>query len=553
MSLKPHNSYQVPQDTAEVARAIFPDGNLYLQMYDTFGTLFEDEDFATLFPQDGQPAEAPFRLMLVLILQFMENLSDRQAADAVRSRIDWKYLLCLKLNDTGFHYSILSEFRTRLLKGEIEKMLFEKILACFRNKDLLKGYRQQRTDSTNVLGAIRAINRLELVGETMRRALNTLSIAVPEWMLANSHSEWIDRYGDRFEDSKLPRSETKREALAEEIGADGLTLFNSLFDNSAPGWLRELPAIKILWRVWIQNYTWRDDERLRWRTNDELPPSSKFISSPYDEDAHYSKKRSTSWVGYKVHLTETCTEDAPHIITHVETTPATTPDSDMTLDIQLDLKAKDLLPHTHLVDLGYIDAGILVASQDEFGLDLVGPAKGDYKWQARAGEGFAAANFQIDWQKQKAICPAKKESISWTTAFDRFKLEVVKIKFSQKDCVPCLFRPQCTHAKKNPRRTITLRSQRQFQAQHDSREREKTDAFKKLYARRAGVEGTLSQGVRSFDMRRTRYIGLAKTHLQHLLIAIAMNLVRAVRWLSGEKLAVTRQSAFVKLLQTSVA
>jgi transposase len=250
MSLKPHNSYQVPQDTAEVARAIFPDGNLYLRMYDAFGTLFEDEDFATLFPQDGQPAEAPFR--------------------------------------------------SRLLKGEIEKMLFEKVLACFRNKDLLKGYRQQRTDSTNVLGAIRAINRLELVGETMRRALNSLSTTVPEWMLANSHPEWIDRYGDRFEDSKLPRSETKREALAEEIGADGLTLFNSLFDNSAPGWLREIPAIKLLWRVWIQNYTWRDDERLRWRTNDELPPSSKFISSPYDEDAHYSKKRSTSWVGYKV-------------------------------------------------------------------------------------------------------------------------------------------------------------------------------------------------------------------------------------------------------------
>jgi transposase len=128
----------------------------------------------------------------------------------------------------------------------------------------------------------------------------------------------------------------------------------------------------------------------------------------------------------------------------------------MTLDIQLDLKAKDILPHTHLVDLGYIDAGILVASQDEFGLDLVGPAKGDYKWQARAGEGFAAENFQIDWLKQQAICPANKESISWTTAFDRFKLEVEKVKFSQKDCVPCLFRPECTHAKKNPRRTITL-------------------------------------------------------------------------------------------------
>lgn len=348
MSLKPQDSYVVPQDTAEVARAIFPDGNLYLQMYDTFGTLFQDEDFAALFPQDGQPAEAPFRLMLVLILQFLENLADRQAADAVRTRIDWKYLLCLKLTDSGFHYSVLSEFRARLLKGDVEQVLFEKILACFRDKDLLQGYKQQRTDSTHILGAIRAVNRLELVGETIRRALNTLAVAAPEWMRANSQPDWIDRYGDRVEDARLPKSETKRESLAEEMGADGLTLFNSLFESSAPTWLRELPAIKTLWRVWIQNFTWQEEGRLRWRIDDEIPPSAVFISSPYDEGAHYSKKRSTSWVGYKVHLTETCTEDAPHLITHVETTAATTTDNDMTLDIQMDLKAINLLPQVHL-------------------------------------------------------------------------------------------------------------------------------------------------------------------------------------------------------------
>ncbi len=248
-----------------------------------------------------------------------------------------------------------------------------------------------------------------------------------------------------------------------------------------------------------------------------------------------------------MHLTETCTEDAPHVITHVETTPATTPDSELTLDVQTALKAKNLLPQEHLVDLGYIDAGILAASQDEFGIDLIGPAKGDYRWQARADEGFAAENFQVDWQQQVAICPANKTSSSWTEALDARKLEVIKIKFSQKDCVPCQFRLKCTRAKKSPRRTLTLRSHRQFLAQQAAREREKTVDFKERYARRAGVEGTISQGVRSFDLRRTRYIGLAKTHLQHLLIAIAINLVRIVRWLAGEKLAATRQSPFSKL------
>jgi transposase len=393
---------------------------------------------------------------------------------------------------------------------------------------------------------------LELVGESLRRALNTLATVVPDWMRTHTQSGWTDRYRDRIEDARLPKGDTKRLALAEEIGADGLSLFHSLFEENAPSWLRELPAIRALQRVWIQNYTWQE-ERLRWRNTEELPPSALMISTPYDEEAHYSKKRSTSWVGYKVHLTETCTEDAPHVITHVETTPSTTPDSELTLGIQTALQAKDLLPHEHLVDLGYIDAGILVASQDDFGIDLIGPAKGDYRWQSRANEGFAAENFQVDWQQQVAICPANKTSSSWTKALDGRQLEVIKIKFSRKDCAPCQFRPQCTHAKKSPRRTITLRSQRQFLAQQAAREREKTADFKKRYSRRAGVEGTISQGVRAFDLRRTRYIGLVKTHLQHLLIAIAINLVRVTRWLTGEKLSVTRQSPFTKLHQPILA
>ncbi len=289
MSLKSQNSYTVPQDTASVIQAIFPNGHPYLQMYETFGSIFQDNDFVELFPREGQPAEAPFRLMVVLILQFLENLTDRQVADAVRTRIDWKYLLCLELTDTGFHYSVLSEFRTRLLKGKAEQRLFEKGLACFREKGFLKGQRQQRTDSTHILGAIRAINRLELVGETMRQALNTLATVTPDWMRTHSQFDWINRYRDRIEDARLPKSETKRIALAEEMGADGLVLFNSLFEEDAPPWLRELPAIQTLWRVWIQNYTWQE-ERLRWRTVDELPPSALMISTPYDKEAHYSKK-----------------------------------------------------------------------------------------------------------------------------------------------------------------------------------------------------------------------------------------------------------------------
>jgi len=143
MSLQPRSDYTVPAETARVAHAVFPNGNIYLQLYDSLGSLFQDEDFAALFPPDGQPALSPLRLVLVLILQFAEGLSDRQAADAVRSRIDWKYLLCLELTDPGFDYSVLSEFRARLIESGWEQKLFDRLLEQFRTRGLLKARGQQ--------------------------------------------------------------------------------------------------------------------------------------------------------------------------------------------------------------------------------------------------------------------------------------------------------------------------------------------------------------------------------------------------------------------------
>src|SRR6266536_2046713 len=175
-----------------------------MRIYDTLGAIFRDHDFAALFSATGQPAVSPVRVALATILQFAEGLSDRQSADAVRSRIDWKYLLCLELTDPGFDHTVLSEFQTRLLDGEAELLLFDTLLSQFRELGLLKPRGKQRTDSTHVLAAIRALNRLECVGETMRHALNTLAVAAPDWLLAQSQAPWVDRYGPRVEDYRLP-------------------------------------------------------------------------------------------------------------------------------------------------------------------------------------------------------------------------------------------------------------------------------------------------------------------------------------------------------------
>src|SRR3954449_13626705 len=128
MSLPPRPTPPVPEPTARVARAAFPKGNPYLRLRDELGAIFGDDDFADLYPRRGQPALPPWRLALVTVLQFREGLSDRRAADAVRARIDWKYLLGLELTDPGFDASVLSEFRSRLLAGEAEGLLLERLL-----------------------------------------------------------------------------------------------------------------------------------------------------------------------------------------------------------------------------------------------------------------------------------------------------------------------------------------------------------------------------------------------------------------------------------------
>ncbi|HEV2124946.1 MAG TPA: transposase, partial [Chloroflexota bacterium] len=334
--------------------------------------LYEDTDFAPLFPAVGPPGLPPWRLALVTVMQFLENLSDRQAADAVRARIDWKYALGLELTDPGFDASVLSEFRTRLVAGGAEAQLFETLLARCRSRGLLKAGGRQRTDSTHVLAKVRALNRLEVVGETLRHALNALAVAAPDWLRPRLAPEWAERYGPRVDDYRLPSGQQERIALAETIGRDGMRLLTAVYAPVAPTWLREIPAIETLRQVWVQQYT-PTDGLVHWRSAADVPPASIFISSPYDPDARYAKKRETSWVGYKVHLTETCDDDTPHLITHVETTQAPLVDSDVTTAIHQALQAQDRLPTTHFVDTGYVDADLLVTSQRDFGVDLLGP------------------------------------------------------------------------------------------------------------------------------------------------------------------------------------
>jgi transposase len=210
------------------------------------------------------------------------------------------------------------------------------------------------------------------------------------------------------------------------------------------------------------------------------------------------------------------------------------------------LADKGLLPSVHVVDTGYVDAEHLLTSPNHYEIELLGPVRRDGSWQAKAGQGFDISCFGIDWQAQRVTCPSGRTSQSWRPRTDDYGHPVIEIRFARSDCLACPSRPQCTKGKTNPR-LLKLKLQAEHEALQVARQRQASAEFKERYKIRAGIEGTISQGTRSFELRRSRYIGLAKTHFQHVATAVAMNLTRVVAWLMEIPKAHTRRSRFAAL------
>ncbi len=246
MSYHPQPITPIPDETSRIARAAFPVGTLAMDVRDDLADLYTDRDFADLFAARGQAAACPWRLAVVTILKFLEGLTDRQAADAVRSRLDWKYLLGLALTDTGCHFTVPHALRTRLIAGRAELRLLTVMLERRQRDGLLKARGRQRTDATHVLAAVRTMNRLEIVGETLRFALNRLATVAPDWLRAQVTPDWFARYSVRVENYRLPKAETGRVALAATIAADGVHLLRAARDPQAPAAVRTAPALDIL-------------------------------------------------------------------------------------------------------------------------------------------------------------------------------------------------------------------------------------------------------------------------------------------------------------------
>ncbi len=425
-------------------------------------------------------------------------------------------------------------------------MLLEKLLECCDEFGLLKGKRQPRTAATYVVAAVQSLTLLELVGETMLSTLNELAVLTPEWLRENMKSEWVNRYGLRFDGHNLPISKSKREVLAITIGEDGFLQLEAAYTAEAPDVLSESRMLEVLRRIWVQQY-YREEDDTHWRTkkNYGQPPAGVMISSPRELDIHDCVKRTTEGKGYKVHLTETCEGGQPRLITQVETTTSSIHDVKMTEKIQEDLIERNLQPETQIVDQGYVEIELLLRSQQK-GIDLLGPVASGKNWPAKVEGAFDHDQFAVDWEQEQAKCPTGKISKSFYHRKTRRGTPNFTITFRKSDCLPCKHRSKCTRAKTTGR-TLTLYPQKIHAAQLAARDRQETEAFKQQYKKRAGIEGTISQGVRKMGVRKSRYIGLPRTSLPHLATAAAINLFRVLDWLIGERPIDTPVPAFVAL------
>jgi transposase len=480
-------------------------------------------------------------------MQFAENLPDRRAADAVHARIDWKYALGLELTDPGFDFSVLSGFRDRLLEGGAEQLLLEKMLQRFTERGWVRARGAQRTDSTHVLSAVRALNRIEIVGETMRATLNALAVAAPEWLRERVPEGWFSRYGRPVYDD-LPKGIPARKEYAEAVGKDGRLLLSWIGAEDSPefSWLGKIPAVGLLERIWENQYRLEGGELL-FREAKELPRAGERLDSPYDPDARYGNKRSKRWSGYKLHLTETCDEDLPRIVTRVETTPAHLSDVSQAEKAHQELAIRGLLPREHVADAGFVDAELLARSAQEHGIDLIGPARPDVAWQARTEGAYDISRFTIDWEAKKATCPEGKQSRSWRQVVDPWGNADIVVRFIREDCRKCDSRARCTSSKDEPRHLGLLPTRAEHEAIQAARLRQKTPEYKSKYKRRAGIEGTFSRAVSLLGVRRARYRGQQKVSLEHVLTAVALSILRVMEWLGGGTPPKSRVSAFAKL------
>jgi transposase len=531
MCLKMKSPWPMPEETGRIGKKLLKENDPYRLIGDRLFEQWEEGEFADLYSSEGKPAYSPVILAFVSVFQFMERLADRQAAQALRMRLDWKYALHMPVEDEGFDFSVLSEFRDRLIAGEAEQRVFEKLVEQIRGMGLIKERGKQRSDSIAMLTKVRRLSRIEMVVETLRLAVVDLVDTDREWCEEVLPPSWEDKYGERFMRQRY--SEKEWQDYEAHIGNDGQWLLTRLKEGSVPAELQDLPVVQVLRTVWAQQFqaaqgqmVYQDLKKYDGHTQ---------IQTPHDPEARYSRKRRFEWLGDKVQVTETDDAGYPHIITDMLATASNQTDYEELPRIQNRLMEHHCQPGEHYVDAGYMSGPNLAHSQ-ELEIDLIGPLPEVVTPQDLLPAGITQAQFQMDPEKKIATCPqghqAQNPSLTGNT---------LSFHFPKKICAACPLRARCCTGKGG--RSVGMNVH--YELVQKARIRQKTEAFKKDYHQhRSGVEGSLSALVRGHGMRVGRYIGQNKRNLQAIFTGCAANLKRTAHWLAGDRPQAPRKKSW---------
>lgn len=471
---------------------------------------------------NGRPAGEPVRMLAALILQFMERMPDRQTAEASSFDLRWKLALGMEVGEPAFHPTSLVKFRERLIEHGLERLGFEAVLEQMRLAGYLPKRTKQRLDSTHVIGLVSHMSRLDCVRETMRLALEELArierLARPQtWEL------WWERYVESGVDYKSS-SDVIRLKLS-QAGRDALEALSWI--NGLPAAIRQGKAVKLLARVYADNFEVGAQGMVEAR---RLQPTGA-VQNPHNPDAQWSSKdklKTKAWVGHKVQVAETV-EDKPRVkgeatkgvITSIVTQDA--PESDKA-GLVATLKEQEQLglekPVTLYADAAYVSGPGIAAAGAE-GRELMGPTL-----RSPDRGVYTAEVFSVNVEERFAVCPAGKTSTQ-CARLKAGKTGRVTYRFEWCGlCGGCALKEKCLHKGERDRMLRVNEHHTFLQAR---RLLMRTEGFKKDMRHRNAIEGTQSELVRGYGLRRARYRGRKKARLQNYLIGAACNIKRWCR------------------------
>ncbi len=508
----------VPDDTAQLCQPLMQAGSPYRLIGDSYDEFVPYEDkFAVMYKDTGRGAVSPVLLSLVTVLQMLENVADRTAADYVVMRLDWKYALHLPLSYAGFHFSVLSDFRQRLMEHGKERLVFDYLVEQCLKLGFIKHRGKVRTDSTHILAVVERLQQVDLVTESLRIALKASHEAGPVWVERTLPAVFREQYQQPLNTYGMGDDETKRQLL--QAGRDGFWFLGQI-DQSAPKEVRKLAAVATLRAVLSQQFPGGPDAPPAQRR----PTGSEVIESPHEPEARFATKRGQSHIGYKMQVTETYDDALPHMIVDMEPTSALANDSPELPNIQDRLQERQIVPSEQQTDQAYM-SGENMARSAKQGIELMGVPLADTQGPA----GFRQADFEIDEAAQQARCPAGQASVVWSERpTDEGVPAQIYVRFSAQACQACPHFGVCTTSVQG--RSLTLHPYRHLLMER--RAEAETEAFKERLHPRAGSEGTISELVRAHGMRQARYRGASKQRLQAYFTAAAANLKRLARFLA---------------------